>query len=98
MFGFVPKRVGRWWSGGGEIDAVALSATEKRAIWGECKFWNDPVGINVLRDLEAKAARVPWERDGRTDMFAFFSVSGFTDALRELAEARDDVLLVDDEG
>lgn len=52
----------------------------------------------MLRDLEDKAARVPWERDGRTDMFALFSVRGFTDALRELAGARDDVLQVDDEG
>lgn len=93
---FVPERVGCWWSGSDEIDVVGLSTAEKRAIWGECKFWKNPVGINVLRDLEAKAARVPWERDGRTDTFALFSVSGFTEGLRELAEARDDVLLVDD--
>lgn len=94
--GFVPERVGRWWSGSDEVDVVGLSASEGRAVWGECKFWKDPVGANVLRALEEKAARVPWERDRRTDAFALFSASGFTDELREIAGARDDVVLVDD--
>ena len=94
--GFVPERVGRWRSGSDEIDVVGLSASEGRAVWGECKFWKDPVGANVLRALEEKAARVPWERDRRTDAFALFSASGFTDELREIAAARGDVVLVDD--
>lgn len=94
--GFVPERVGRWWSGSDEIDVVGLSASEGRAVWGECKFWKDPVGANVLRALEEKAARVPWERDRRTDAFALFSASGFTDELREIAAVRGDVVLVDD--
>lgn len=94
--GFVPERVGRWWSGRDEIDVVGLSASEGRAVWGECKFWKDPVGANVLRALEEKAARVPWERDRRTDAFALFSASGFTDELWEIAASRGDVVLVDD--
>lgn len=93
--GFVPERVGRWWSGSDEIDVAGLSASEGRAVWGECKFWKDPVGANVLRALEEKAARVPWERDGRTDAFALFSASGFTDELWEIAASRGDVVLVD---
>lgn len=94
--GFVPERVGRWWSGSDEINVVGLSASEGRAVWGECKFWKDPVGANVLRALEEKAARVPWERDRRTDAFALFSASGFTDELWEIAASRGDVVLVDD--
>ena len=82
--------------GSDEIDVVGLSTGEKRAVWGECKFWKDPVGANVLRTLEEKVARVPWEKDARVDTFAIFSVSGFTDELRRIADARDDVLLVDD--
>ena len=96
MLGFIPERIGRWWSGDTEIDVVGLNAGEGRAVWGECKFWKDPVGINVLRDLEDKVARVPWKKGERQDVFALFSVSGFTDGLRELAAERDDVLLVDD--
>lgn len=94
--GFVPERIGRWWSGGSEVDAAALSAGEGRAAWGECKFWKDPVGVNVLRSLEERAAGVAWKRHERSDAFVLFSVSGFTDALRAVADARDDVVLVDD--
>ncbi len=94
--GFVPERVGRWWSGGDEIDVAGLSTGEGRSVWGECKFWRDPVGANVLRALEEKAARVPWQKGERVDGFVLFSVSGFTDELRLIAEARDDVVLVDD--
>lgn len=94
--GFVPERVGRWWSGSDEINVVGLSASEGRAVWGECKFWKDPVGANVLRALEEKAACVPWERDRRTDAFALFSASGFTEELWEIAASRGDVVLVDD--
>lgn len=96
MLGFVPERVGRWWSGSDEIDVVGLSEGEGCAVWGECKFWRDPVGANVLRALEGRASRVPREGDERTDVFALFSVSGFTEELREIVEARGDVLLVDD--
>lgn len=93
---FVPDRVGRWWPGSVEVDVAAVSASEKRAAWGECKFWKDPVGMNVLRALEEKVASIPWERDKRADTFILFSVGGFTDELRAVADARDDVVLVDD--
>lgn len=39
---------------------------------------------------------VPWERDEHSDTFVLFSVSGFTDELRTVADVRDDVVLVDD--
>ena len=93
---FVPERVGRWWSGSDEIDAVALNADEKAAVWGECKFWKAPVGINVLAKLEKKAARVPWKQHARRDLFVLFSIGGFTDDLKALARVRDDIILVDD--
>lgn len=93
---FVPERVGRWWQASAKVDVAAISADERRAIWGECKFWQGPIGVNVLRALEEKAAGIPWEKDARRDTFALFSVSGFTDDLRAIADARDDVVLVDD--
>ena len=65
-------------------------------ILGECKFWQEPVGLNVLRDLEQKAERVPWEKPRRKNWFVLFSANGFTDELRQLAAARSDILLVDD--
>ena len=53
--------------------------------------------MNILRDLEQKAERVPWEKTRRKEWFVLFSAGGFTDELRELAAVRSDVLLVDDQ-
>ena len=93
---FIPDRIGRWWSGNDEIDVAGINESERSAAWGECKFWKDPVGANVLRTLEGKSARIPWKKGERSDTFVLFSVSGFTDELRAIADARHDVLLVDD--
>ncbi|WP_080800443.1 ATP-binding protein [Arabiibacter massiliensis] len=92
---FVPERVGRWWGAGDvELDIVALSERERSITFGECKFWKAPVGANILRDLEEKAAKVGWHSQDRTASFALFSISGFTEELTELASVRPDVLLV----
>ena len=37
-----------------------------------------------------------WNRDRRKTWFVLFSMGGFTDELRQLAETRSDLLLVDD--
>ena len=94
---FTPERVGRWWGAGDvEIDAVALSDADRAIVFGECKFWKEPVGANVLRVLEERAGAVDWHRGERKETFALFSVSGFTDELKSIAAARPDVVLVDD--
>lgn len=93
---FIPDRIGKWWSGSEEIDVAGVREYDQLALWGECKYWKDPVGINVLTALERKAERVPWHLGERKDTFVLFSISGFTDALQAVAEARDDVLLIDD--
>ena len=50
----------------------------------------------VLRELEQKAKHVAWDQDHRRTWFALFSMGGFTDELKQLAEERTDFLLVDD--
>ena len=89
-------RIGRHWDADTEIDIAALDQEGGNLILGECKYWQEPVGINVLRDLEQKAERVAWNRDRRKTWFVLFSMGGFTDELRQLAKARPDLLLVDD--
>ncbi len=79
-----------------KIDAVALSDADRAIVFGECKFWKEPVGANVLRVLEERAGAVDWHRGERKETFALFSVSGFTDELKSIAAARPDVVLVDD--
>ncbi len=89
-------KIGRWWDGKNEIDIAAIDPEGKNLILGECKYWQEPVGINVLRDLEKKAVEVEWNRDHRNTYYVLFGANGFTDELKELAASRNDVLLFDE--
>jgi len=73
-----------------------ISAERNNLILGECKYWQEPVGIHVLSDLEKKAESVSWKKNDRTVWYVLFSGSGFTPELMELAESRNDAMLVDD--
>ena len=86
-------KIGRYWDSKDEIDIVALDPEGKNLILGECKYWTDPVGVSVLRDLEAKTDSVAWERDNRKVWYVLFSASGFTDELIKEAEFRTDLEL-----
>ena len=90
---FFFTKLGKYWDSNTEIDITALDPEDKNLILGECKYWSDPVGISVLRDLEAKASAVSWERDRRKVWYVLFSASGFTEELKALAESRQDLLL-----
>lgn len=87
------SKLGRYWSGDTEIDIAALDAEGGNLILGECKYWKEPVGANILRELEKKAAAVNWHKDSRKLWYVLFSVNGFTEELRELAKQRNDVFL-----
>lgn len=87
------SKIGRFWDSKDEIDIVALDPEGKNLILGECKYWTDPVGVSVLRDLEAKTDAVPWERNRRKVWYVLFSASGFTDELIKEAESRTDLVL-----
>lgn len=86
-------KLGRYWDSRDEIDIAALDPEGKNLILGECKYWVEPVGISVLRSLEAKAETVAWERDSRNVWYVIFSASGFTDDLIKEAESRADLRL-----
>ncbi len=90
------SRIGRTWDGEMEIDIAALDPEGGNLILGECKYWQEPVGLNVLRDLEKKAESVSWEKQRRKVWYVLFSAGGFTGDLTQLAASRADVLLVDD--
>lgn len=86
-------KIGRYWDSKDEIDIVALDPEGKNLILGECKYWTEPVGMSVLRDLEAKTDSVAWERNSRKVWYVLFSASGFTDELIKEAESRTDLEL-----
>ena len=86
-------KLGRYWDSKIEIDIAALDPEGKNLILGECKYWTDPVGVSVFRDLEAKTDSVTWERKNRKVWYVLFSASGFTDELKKLAQSRENLLL-----
>ena len=90
------SKIGRWWDAHDEIDVAAIDPEGKNLILGECKFWQEPVGISVLRDLEEKSTRVNWKKQERKLWYVLFSAAGFTEELKQLAKIRDDLLLCDE--
>ena len=87
-----PKRVGAYRGPNLEIDILTENVDESH-WFGECKWWNAPVGENVLNRLVENATKVPdpWKRHPR---YVLFSASGFTDALKQRAE-KEDVFLIE---
>ncbi len=90
------SKIGRYWDADTEIDIAALDPDGKNLILGECKYWQEPVGVNILHELERKAEQVSWNKDLRQTWFVLFSMGGFTDELKQLAECRTDLFLIDD--
>ena len=90
---FYFSKLGRYWDSKEEIDIAAIDPAGKNLILGECKYWQDPVGLSVLRNLEQKAKTVAWEKEHRKIWYVLFSASGFTEELKQEAAGRGDVQL-----
>jgi hypothetical protein len=80
-------RIGRWWGTNPvtraqeEIDLVAGS--KSRLFLGECKWTNTKVGLEILNNLERKAALFP--QYGQK-YYGLFSKNGFSDILQSQAD------------
>ena len=87
-----PKQVGAHWATSIEID-VLTDNVDGSHWFGECKWWNAPVGENVLNHLIETATKVPdqWKRNPR---YILFSANDFTDALKRRSE-KEGVLLIE---
>ncbi len=75
---FLPENIGAWWDREAEIDVLAISYTEKKALIGECKWSVNPVGVNILNDLQRKE-KIFRQRGQEEELsYALFSRVGFT--------------------
>lgn len=93
---FYFSKIGRWWDGKNEIDIAAIDSEGNNLILGECKYWQEPVGVNILRELEKKADSVDWKKKNRYVWYVLFGAGGFTDELKKLADERTNLLLFDE--
>ncbi len=86
------NKVGRWWTKDTEIDIVGINEDDNAILFGEAKWSEKPVGINILNELKTKAEKVLWGNSRTSKHFALFSRKGFTSELLKAAE-REKVLL-----
>jgi len=90
----LPGKIGRWWGNNPkekcqeEIDI--LSYRKDDALFGECKWTKDPVGMDVLENLKRRSELFPY----KNNWFWLFSKTGFTENLIDEAKKCDKIRLV----
>jgi len=82
---FPIQKIGRWWENDQEIDLVGLNDDTKEIVFGEAKWSNKPMGVDILENLERKAGFVGWNKKNRKERYALFSKSGFDSKLKAIA-------------
>ncbi len=87
QLGFLPERVGSWWDRAAEVDVVAVSDADGALLLGECKWSVNPVGIDILDDLQRKKPLVDPESRWPAVSYALYAKAGFTPALAARAAA-----------
>ena len=94
VLGCTPDKIGRWWDRKDtEIDIVGIDSMGKDIVFGECKFTNDPMDADVYYHLLEKAKQVQWKQDNRVEHFVFFSINGYTNRMKKLAEQKQEIIL-----
>ncbi|MCX7904701.1 MAG: ATP-binding protein [Caloramator sp.] len=87
------QKLGRWWNSKEEIDIVGLNFENNDILFGECKYLNVPVDVDVFHRLKEKSKLVEWKKNERNEYFIIFSKSGFTDKLLNVAKENKNLML-----
>ena len=83
---FPINKIGRWWDRNEEIDIVVLNEEENKILFGEVKWSNKPVGVDIYNSLKRKSLKVELYKDRRNEYFCLFSKSGFTESMLKAAK------------
>lgn len=86
-------KLGRWWSNSEEIDIVGYNEESKDIIFGECKYLESKMDVDVFYKLVDKSKEVKWNNSDRKEYFILFSRNGFSDSLINLSKKRKDIIL-----
>ena len=102
-YGCFITSVGTWWGvenitdkngeakvQSADIDVVALSEIEKKAVIGECKFKNEKIDKGVYDTLIGRGKLITAKY--KVSKYIFFSLSGYTDWFQTLSD--EDVILL----
>jgi uncharacterized protein len=77
--------VGRVWAAEYDLDVVA-ELLDDSSMYGECKWWKDPVGENMLERLLETSGQAKYGTRNAHTQYVLFSRSGFTPALKTRAK------------
>ena len=102
-YGSFITSVGTWWGvenitdkngntrqQSADIDVVALSETEKKAVIGECKFKNEKIDKGIYETLIRRGGLIAAKYN--ISKYLFFSLSGYTDWFKTFKD--EDVILL----
>ena len=103
QYGCFITTVGTWWgvenikdkngdtrTQSADIDVVALSETDKKAVIGECKFKNEKIDKGLYETLLRRGKLLSSKY--KITKYIFFSLSGYTDWFESISD--EDVLLL----
>lgn len=88
--------VGRWWEKNEEIDIVGINKDLNTILFGEVKWSEKIVGVNIYDALKNKAKKVIWGGKNRKELYCLFSKKGFTDAMIKRAKEEGVILFKGD--
>lgn len=86
------QEIGRIWQADYDID-IAGRLLDGSMLYGECKWWRDPVGENILEELIQRASRTDYGRGNPARQFVLYARTGFTAALRRRAATLPGIVL-----
>ena len=87
MDSFFPfERIGRWWDRNEEIDVVGVNKQQNSILFGEVKWSEKPVGVDIYENLKARSKKVQWGNESRKEFFCLFSKKGFTENMMKVAK------------
>lgn len=102
-YGCFLTSVGSWWgtenitdengnirAQSADIDVVAISEIDKKAVIGECKFKNEKIDKGIYETLTRRGKLIAAKY--KVSKYIFFSLSGYTDWFKDLRD--EDVLLL----
>ena len=87
------QEIGRVWQADYDID-IAGRLLDGSMLYGECKWWEHPVGENVLDTLMERAGRTDYGRGNERRYFVLYAKTGFTPDLRRRVATQPGVVLL----
>jgi uncharacterized protein len=93
VLGVPMLEVGRIFAANFDLDVAGISIN-RASVYGECKWWKDPVGENILEHLLQTSSQSPYGSVNETTQYFVFSKKGFTPSLRARAKTTANLHLI----